>query len=170
MFFANEVMNRMVKEYPQTPDYYIEKGMQAIKDKKLTELDKITGYLYEQEYSMDLVTVVYDMVEAGDIPCDDECSAEEERNAMGILLKKYPCIKYPVFEYSKLKNGKIVVKGKAEISIWNEEKEILAVVDLRNNRVNHCRIGGHLWKKSYTHNFTPFNCLIMEVGESEESE
>ena len=28
MFFANEVMNRMVKEYPQTPDYYIEKGMQ----------------------------------------------------------------------------------------------------------------------------------------------
>ena len=160
----------MVKEYPQAPDYYIEKGMQAIKDKKLTELDKITGYLYEQEYSMDLVTVVYDMVEAGDIPCDDECNAEEESGAMEILLKKYPCIKYPVFECSKLKNGKIVVKGKAEISIWNEEKEILAVVDLMNNRVNHCRIGGRLWKKSYTHNFTPFNCLIMEVGESEESE
>ena len=94
----------------------------------------------------------------------------EEVLTMDILLKKYPCIKYPVFEYSKLKNGKIVVKGKAEISIWNEEKEILAVVDLMNNRVNHCRIGGRLWKKSYTHNFTPFNCLIMGVGESEESE
>lgn len=89
----------MLKEYPQTPDYYIEKGMQAIKDKKLTEVDQIAGYLYEQEYSMDLVTVVYDMVEAGDIPCDDECNAEEESGAMEILLKKYPCIKYPVFEY-----------------------------------------------------------------------